>query len=384
MKIVARIVSWNIWITASVFDIVLLMEWYIRITETGLVPDFLVRIGIRRLLKQTLREVHSMDIEEEGEYLMRLVRKFSAGPIALSVERANEQHYELPPEFFRRFLGRRMKYSSGYWSGDHSLRLGRERKRNKLTAGLDEAEAAMLELTSRRAEVGDGQRILDLGCGWGAVSLYLAQAYPHARITAVSGSRYQIDYIREQAREQGYTNLEAIACDINDFQPKDRFDRIISVEMFEHMKNYRELLQRICSWLEPGGKLFVHLFSHHRYCYEYPDTGSWMARTFFTGGTMPSDYLLLYFHSGLTLEGHWRVSGDHYRKTLRAWLDRYDRNRRHIMPILESAYGTKEAKRWFIYWRLFLMACEETFGLRDGNEYLVSHYLFEKPVSSKC
>jgi cyclopropane-fatty-acyl-phospholipid synthase len=381
------------------------MEWYIRLAETGLIPDFLLRIGIRRILHSRLKEFRRMDVEAEARYITDLADKFSRGPIAVTPERANEQHYELPPEFFELFLGKYRKYSSGFWPELHG---GKDEEdagpsgrgegvgvrdeilptrsdcinpspvRPSLADALDASEEAMLDLTVRRARIEDGDRILDLGCGWGSFSLYAAERFPASRITAVSGSKYQIEHINREAVRRGLDNVRAELSDINDFHPRERFDRVVSVEMFEHMKNYRELFGRIAGWLEPGGRLFVHIFSHIRYSFEYPDDGSWMARTFFTGGTMPSDHLLLYFSDDFAAETHWRVSGRHYRKTLRAWLEKYDRNRSRILPILESVYGPAAAKRWFVYWRLFLMGCEETFGLGGGNEFIVSHYLFRK------
>lgn len=347
------------------------MEWYIKLTESGMVPDPVIRAGIRRLLNRHLSELRAMDAETEGKYLKELVRTFSRGPIAEAPDKANEQHYEVPPEFYKIFLGPRMKYSGGYWTeaAQRSKRPERE---------LETAENAMLRISCERAEIRQGQRILDLGCGWGAAAFYMAEHFPDCRITAVSGSRDQIDYISREARERGFSNIQAYVSDINDFNPSGTFDRIVSVEMFEHMKNYRELMRRAASWLTPEGKLFVHIFSHRRYCYEYPETGSWMARTFFTGGTMPSDDLLLHFQEHLFLEDRWRVHGRHYQNTLRAWLRNFDGAKKKIMPILADTYGPKNADRWFIYWRLFLMACEETFGLRKGNEYMVSHYRFAK------
>ena len=292
----------------------------------------------------------------------------------MSVDRANEQHYELPPEFFGLFLGKYRKYSSGYWP-DSSPAGHRD---IALDAALDASESAMLELTVRRAQIADGQCILDLGCGWGSFCLYAAENFPASQFTAVSGSKDQIAYIRSEANRRGLKNIRAELSDVGDYRPAKRFDRVVSVEMFEHMKNYRKLFSRIAEWLEPEGKLFVHIFSHVRYPFEYPEDGSWMARTFFTGGTMPSDQLLFYFADDFAAEQHWRVSGLHYRKTLRAWLTRYDRNRSRILPILESVYGPGKAKRWLVYWRLFLIGCEETFGLNGGNEFIVSHYLFSK------
>ncbi len=337
-------------------------EWYLGLVETGLIPDRLLRIGIRRLLKKDLRQSRSMGVEEYGAYCREKVEQFSQGPIAVKTEKANEQHYEVPPEFFLSALGPRMKYSAGCWPSPKT--------------SLAESEEAMLELTCRRGEIEDGMKLLDLGCGWGAFSLYAAETYPKADILAVSGSKDQARYIEGEIERRGLSNLRVITSDINDFAPDEKFDRVVSVEMFEHMKNYRELMRRISQWLNPKGKLFVHIFSHREFCYEY--TKGWMARTFFSGGTMPSDHLLLYFQEHLTLRQHWRINGNHYRRTLRAWLDRLDAHRKTVEPILKETYGPREAARWRIYWRLFFMACEETFALGGGNEYIVSHYLFDR------
>ncbi len=356
------------------------MEWYIRLVETGLIPDWLIRLGIRRLLANHLKIYRTMSVEEWAERFSRIRETFSNGPIAVAVEKANEQHYELPPDFFTLFLGPHMKYSCGYWTERaNSPTETTPGAKGTGSTGLAGSEEAMLELTCSRAQVEDGQTILDLGCGWGALGLYIAEQFPNSVVVTVSGSKDQAGYINGQKEHRGITNLTTRTADINDFHPEQKFDRIISVEMFEHMKNYRELTARVADWLKPGGKLFVHIFSHREFCYEYTD--SWMARTFFSGGTMPSDDLLLYFQEQLHIEKHWRVSGLHYKKTLRAWLDRFDGNRGRIMPVLVRAYGEKDAARWRVYWRLFFMACEETFGLDGGNEYIVSHYLFGKPVA---
>lgn len=337
-------------------------EWYLDLVESGLLPDWVLRMGIRRLLTSELKTFRRMGVEDYSRYFLEKIDQFSRGPLAVQTEKANEQHYEIPPEFFLAVLGPRMKYSGGYWPSPETT--------------LAESEEAMLELTCRRAEVEDGMKILDLGCGWGALSLYAAEKYPAAEILAVSGSKGQARYIEGEIQKRNLPNLHVVTSDINDFSPRDTFHRVISVEMFEHMKNYRKLLKRISRWLLPGGKLFVHIFSHREYCYEY--TQGWMARTFFSGGTMPSDSLLLHFQEDLSLRKHWRINGHHYGRTLRAWLNRMDTNRKKVQPILKETYGPRDAARWRIYWRLFFMACQETFELAGGNEYIISHYLFER------
>jgi cyclopropane-fatty-acyl-phospholipid synthase len=337
--------------------------------ERDLLPDFLIRIGIRRLLAERLREEDKGDPEAQQAHFMRLVESLRASPVAVETQAANEQHYELPCEFFELVLGRHLKYSSCYFDPG--------------VTSLDEAEARMLALTCERARLADGDRILELGCGWGSLTLWMAEHYPNARITAVSNSRTQKQFIEARAAERGLGNVEVLTRDANvlDFPPGHSFDRAVSVEMFEHMRNYQTLLGRIAGWLRPGGTLFVHIFTNVRYAYpfEVRDESDWMARYFFTGGIMPSDHLLAYFQRDLELAEHWRVSGTHYQKTAEAWLANMDRERSRVLPVLAATYGAAEARRWWVYWRVFFMSCAELFGYDAGREWLVSHYLFERP-----
>jgi cyclopropane-fatty-acyl-phospholipid synthase len=282
---------------------------------------------------------------------------------------ANEQHYEVPTRFYQLCLGRRLKYSCALFPSG--------------TETLDEAEEKMLALTCERAELANGQHILELGCGWGSLTLWMAEHYPNARITAVSNSRTQKEHIDAEAAKRGLCNIAIITCDMNEFAPPDAgtYDRAISVEMFEHMKNYRRLLGRIATWLRPGGKLFVHIFTHRSLAYHYEDKGpsDWMTRHFFCGGQMPSHDLLLHFQANLRLENQWAVSGTHYQLTAEAWLANMDANRKEVWPLLEQTYGPENAKRWWAYWRVFFMACAELWGFRDGNEWHVSHYRWVAP-----
>jgi len=333
----------------------------IQLAETGLVPDLLLRQGIRRMLRARLRDVVPGQCEAALEANRALREALRRGPLALRPDLANTQHYEVPPAFFERVLGRRLKYSCALF--DDGVR------------DLDTAEERMLALTCERAALRDGQRVLDLGCGWGSLSLWLAERYPTARILAVSNSKLQREFVQARARRQGLANLEVVTADVNTFAPGCRFDRVVSIEMFEHVRNQELLLQRIASWLEPDGSLFVHHFAHRSalYLYETDGVGDWMARHFFSGGIMPSDDQLLHLQRDLSVERQWRVSGHHYQQTAEAWLARQDAQRDALLAILGQVQGPREARRSFQRWRLFFLACSELFGYRGGNEWWVTH-----------
>ena len=343
------------------------MSLLTRMAESGYVPDNLLRIGIKQLLRQRLREVASRpDVlsPEPGR---------SGEPnqvIAVETEKANQQHYELPPEFFQLMLGPRLKYSCCHWSeGERSL---------------GSAEESMLALTCQRAQIVDGMRILDLGSGWGSLGLYVAEHFPGCHVTTVSNSGPQQLFISEQATRRGLVNVRTVRANVNEFTPQARFDRVVSVEMFEHVRDHEELLSRIASWLAAEGKLFVHVFCHRTssYSYELDGNNDWMARYFFTGGMMPSFDMLNRIDKDMHVTQRWEVPGTQYQRTLMSWLYRLDIQKNEAMKILRAHYGKDQAHVWFVRWRLFLLACAELFGFREGREWLVGHYLLE-PVGRK-
>jgi len=325
----------------------------LALAERGLVPEPVVRWGIRRLLAQRLAESAQPD--------PTLAAELGQGPVALVPEAANRQHYELPAAFFQLVLGSHLKYSSAFW--------------NEEIASLDEAELVMLEVVGSRAQLADGQRVLELGCGWGSLTLWMAQRYPNSRIVAVSNSAAQREFITARAP----ANVEVITADMNGFRPDGRFDRVVSVEMFEHMRNWRELVQRITAWLEPGGKLFVHVFCHRRFAYRFATDGAsnWLGRYFFTGGLMPSLDLLPRLQAPLVLEKMWEVEGTHYARTAEAWASNLRRRETEAVAALRPVFGA-DAPLWVERWWLFFLACAELFAYHGGDEWLVGHYRLRK------
>ena len=337
------------------------------LAERGLLPDAAIRAGIRRMCAHRLEEERAGGVEGQSARRQELLELLRHSPVAIETEAANAQHYELPPAFFTHCLGPRLKYSSCYYPRGNET--------------LAEAEEAMLALYCERAGLADGQDILELGCGWGSLTLWMAQRYPNARITAVSNSNGQRGFIEARCRELGLCNVQVLTRDVNTLAlPTAGFDRCVSVEMFEHMRNYESLLGRIGSWLRPGGRLFVHIFVHRTLLYPFETQGedNWMGRHFFTGGLMPAADTLLHFQGALAIRQQWLLEGSHYEKTANHWLQQQDDNRDKVMAILREAYGDA-AGLWFQRWRMFWMACAELFGYADGQEWMVSHYLFERP-----
>ncbi|MDP1581779.1 MAG: cyclopropane-fatty-acyl-phospholipid synthase family protein [Candidatus Didemnitutus sp.] len=331
-----------------------------------LLPNWLLRFGIRRLLRQRLVEIaHPNPAQQVAAFAADLRLR----PIAVNTTESKEQHYEVPTAFYQYCLGPRLKYSSAYYpQGNESLA---------------EAEEQMLALTCKRAQFANGQKILELGCGWGSLTLWVAAKYPRAHITGVSHSRTQRAHILAEATRRGLTNLEIITCDMNEFDIAARgFDRVVSVEMFEHMKNWPRLMGNIARWLKPDGLFFAHVFTHAQlaYHFEVRDDSDWMSKFFFTGGMMPAHGLFPQFQDDLRLVEEWKVNGRHYAQTAEHWLQNMDAHRAEIMPLFAATYGTQHALKWWCYWRVFYLSCAELWRFHDGVEWHVSHYLFRKPA----
>ena len=336
------------------------MSFAIEIAERGLAPDSLLRTTMRRLMRRRLRD-------EAGRNRSDWLTSLGQGPIAEQTHAAKSQHYEVPARFFEQCLGPHMKYSCGYWAA--------------ATTTLAQAEAAMLALSAERAELADGQRILELGCGWGSMSLWMAEHYPNASIVSVSNSTSQRAFIENRARSRGLDNLAVVTADMRDFDAAGEFDRVVSIEMFEHMRNYRQLLERVAGWLAADGRLFVHIFCHRRFSYPFENkNGSdWMTRHFFSGGIMPSFDIFEHFREHLVVDERWAVNGRHYECTSNAWLESLDRNRSTALAALASTTGMRESPERLVQrWRMFFMACAELFGLNGGDDWFVGHYRLVK------
>ncbi|MGH1539567.1 MAG: SAM-dependent methyltransferase [Arenicella sp.] len=346
-----------------------MIEKLLELAEAGKLPDPLIRVGIRELCRQRLQEEFVKDPEVQQQRYQNLIDELRQSPIAIETDAANEQHYEVPTEFYQKALGKNLKYSGCYYPAGCDK--------------LDEAEDAMLALYLQRGELSDGMSILELGCGWGSLTLWMARHLPNAKITGVSNSTSQREHILKQCTESGLDNVEIITRDVNELtsdQLGKQFDRVVSVEMFEHMRNYQTLLSNIASWLKKDGKLFVHIFCHRyiQYPFEVRGKDDWMSQYFFTGGLMPSSDTLLHFQDDLKLEQRWHIDGCHYENTANHWLDNTDRYRSDILNLFADTYGPDKAELWLQRWRIFFMACAELFGYRNGSEWLVAHYLFAK------
>jgi cyclopropane-fatty-acyl-phospholipid synthase len=361
------------------------MSLGLRLAEAGRLPDFLLRAAIRARHREVLRREDPGSAQGRQEALRTVIRSMEAVPVAPAPQDSNLQHYEVPPALFQEMLGPWLKYSACLWPEEELGRRPRPNRNGAERETLGQAEEAMLALTAERAGVQNGMHILDLGCGWGSFSLWAAERFPEARLVAVSNSRDQGVFIRNRARERRLENIQAITADMNNFQPPAQavpFDRIVSVEMFEHMGNWPELLRRISGWLTEAGLFFMHIFAHKRLAYSFQDgPREWMSRNFFAGGIMPADALPLHLQRDLVLVDHWIVSGLHYARTLESWLALLDSRRQAALEILSGAYGPDQATVRLNRWRLFLMACSELFAFQRGNEWHVSHYLMARRPS---
>lgn len=351
------------------------IKFLIALAEKGYFPDFFVRLGIKRLLAKRLQEINTDSTETSSMVKEAFIMHMDKSAIALVPQLVNKQHYEVPSSFFDQCLGVHKKYSSCYWDIN--------------TNTLDTAELNALKISVNHADIKNGQTILELGCGWGSLSLFMAKHYPKSKIIGVSNSNSQRAYILEKAKKRNLSNIQIITCDMNKFNPTNfnipkEFDRVVSVEMFEHMRNHRKLYKLVSEWLKPGGKFFMHIFVHRQtpYAFEVKDKDDWMSEFFFSGGMMPSEDLPLHFQENLKLRHQWSWDGTHYEKTANAWLVNMDQQKKTIFPILEKTYGKHNALIWFHRWRIFYMACAELFGYNNGQEWRIAHYQFERPLKN--
>ncbi len=332
---------------------------------SGLIPDPLIRLFIRRFIKQRIKEITPNPPQTLEEVKQNFFSMMKSSPIALNTSDANQQHYEVPTEFYQLALGPNLKYSCAYFTPGKSL---------------EQAEIEMLERTVKMARIQPGDKILELGCGWGSLTLYMAKKFPECQITAVSNSATQRAFIENKAKERDLKNIRIITADMNNFSIEEKFDRVVSVEMFEHMRNYQLLLGKISNWLSEKGTLFVHIFVHRStpYLFEVKDESDWMSKYFFSGGMMPSDDIFNFFQDHFKVTEHVRYNGSHYANTLESWLRNIDQKKQEILPIFKQHYGKKDANKWLEFWRIFLMASAELWSHDEGREWFVSHYLLEK------
>ena len=330
----------------------------IYMAERGLVPDFILNFFIQKI---SLARISSATNDNEK---FTVINQLKSGPIAEKTSDANDQHYEVPPEFFEFVLGKHMKYSCSQF--------------DSTSDDLDQAEENMLQVYLDRADIQSNQNILDLGCGWGSFSLFAAAKFPTSKFTAVSNSKDQINFINEQAMKRGLENLTAIQQNINEMHFSETFDRVISIEMFEHMRNYESLLSKVSNFLKPNGELFVHIFCHRFACYLYEakNDSDWMTKYFFEGGIMPSEDIFSNFENDLKVVRSWKVNGTHYGLTSQKWLEKHDHNKAKIITLFNNHYG--DGKTWFFRWRMFFLTCAKFFSINHGNDWYVSHYLLKK------
>ncbi|KAF5743169.1 (S)-coclaurine N-methyltransferase-like [Tripterygium wilfordii] len=334
--------------------------------ERNLLPDAVVRRLTRLLLASRLRSGYKSSSELQLSDVVHFAHSLKEMPIAIKTDEPKTQHYELPTSFFKLVLGKHLKYSCCYFPDKSST--------------LEDAEKAMFELYCERSKLKDGQTVLDVGCGWGSLSLYIAQKYRNCKVTGICNSTTQKAHIEEQCRNLQLQNVEIIVADISTFEMDASYDRIFSIEMFEHMKNYKDLLKKISKWMNEDSLLFIHYFCHKAFAYHFEDINDddWITRHFFTGGTMPSSNLLLYFQDDVSVVDHWLVNGKHYAQTSEEWLKRMDQNLASIKPIMESTYGNDQAVKWTVYWRTFFIAVAELFNYNDGEEWMVALFLFRR------
>lgn len=340
------------------------MNLAVELAERAVLPDWAIRAGVRSLLRSRLRQEERTSEGRFDEANRRLADRLRQGPIAIRTTAANEQHYEVPAEFFDLVLGKWNKYSSAYWPQGVS--------------DLDGAEESMLSLTCDRAGIEDGMRVLDLGCGWGSLTLWIASRFPGCRVRSLSNSNGQRQFIEARCRRLGLDNVSVTTGNVSEWDTHERFDRVVSIEMFEHVRNHEELLAKVARWLDVDARLFVHIFCHARHAYTFEEAAdSWIGSEFFSGGIMPHEHHLDLFPRDLRVARQWRVNGVHYARTLEAWLERLDEERERAREILGRTYGRREAVRRLQKWRLFFLGLAEAFAYGGGEEWFVTHCLLE-------